>query len=223
MSNIALRFYTGQEMKDKLSSIAQWLPIWPKYAELGKFGLDEHSALLEHNGGFYETSKDDLSNEKVTNYNLGTKNFTLCFWSKFKDEYCNKDLSIVDNKIILVMDNKTDRIEYDLTITDTDWHHYAFIRVGDEVKLFIDGTKITSINTTASFNLDNESFIYLGNPIRYCYGDRMYIDDMYLFGTALWKDDTFEVPSLYLPTDLYYRLYEKALEEDNSYYAKVDE
>ena len=51
----------------------------------------------------------------------------------------------------------------------------------------------------------------------------MYIDDMYLFGTALWKDDTFEVPSLYLPTDLYYRLYEKALEEDNSYYAKVDD
>ena len=217
--NCCLRFFDNG-LKDELNNTAQWYPVWPRYGNNGKFTTEENNkcASINHNEGFFEYSNENNHVQIKNSYDLGSSNnFTICFWAKFKEELKN---NLVSNHIIFCLDNETDKIDYQFT-PDTNWHHYAFIRIKDTIRMYIDGELTDQITSDASFNLDNKSYIYIGNSIEHCLGDTLLLDDVYIFASqALWNTPSFAPPNRYMKTDIMYQLFKKV---DHNVFGMTDD
>jgi hypothetical protein len=170
------------------------------------FGTEGYRmANFYHNNGLYDFYGGD---DPKDSYNLETVPFTMSFWLKFKDNFCNKDESVVPNKLYLGMDHEN-IYEVDVTL-DTSAHHYCVERDKNKTMfVFIDGVKVLEEETNLPFNMDDESFLFIGNDVKNTFGDEFYADDIYLWRNQILFDTAgFTPPAeyLYVPDIDYFRL-----------------
>ena len=55
-------------------------------------------------------------------------------------------------------------------------------------------------HTEADFNMDSNSYIYIGNPVKYCFGNEFYADDIYVYK----GENVYDVNGFSPPTDYPY-------------------
>ena len=211
--NCALRIFKTDsthpyQVKDLLNKTAEWIPkSSPVYDFSGKFNDDtHHSFLFTQYSGFYNSNQ-------LNSYNFETDNFTVCFWGKCKD---NLQISEMFPFAFYIRMNDGTHFNAPVSITDTEWHFYTLVRIKDNIRFYLDGSLLGTFNTTAEFNMDDNSCIYVGNPIPNMYGGEMYIDDIYIFQhLALWNTSKFEIPKDYQQTDNFF--YALFTQNDNNF------
>lgn len=214
MPNTCIRFNDHDIIKQKVAKASRYLNLFTTMEEPSVFGTEGYRmANFCHNNGLYDFYGGENPKDS---YNLGTVPFTLSFWLKFKDTFCNKDESIFPNKLYLGMNHET-IYEVDLTL-DTKAHHYCVERDKNKTMfVFIDGVKVLEQETDLPFNMDDESFLFIGNDVKNTFGDEFYADDIYLWRNQILFDTTgFTPPTgyLYAPSVDYFRIMEN---EDNGY------
>ena len=211
MPNLCIRFNDHDIIKKKASKYSRYLNLYTTMEEPSVFNVKENRmGDFYHNNGIY----DFESGSKFNSYNFSTSKFTIYFWLKFKPEFCNSDGSIVPNKAYIGME---DGNIYTCEIpNDTEAHHYCLERDGNKtIYFFIDGKLKLMEYTNADFNMDSNSYIYIGNPIKHCFGNECYADDIYIYkGETLFDTNGFDPPTeyLYIPDIEYYDLYQHEID-----------
>jgi predicted nucleic-acid-binding Zn-ribbon protein len=133
--------------------------------------------------------------------NFGTNDFTLETWFKTtqnssnyvgllsKRSPCNHDnfwnIVMVNGKIHFEIDengaNYLDLIT-PLAYNDGNWHHVACVRSGTSLKIYMDGSLVTSGNTSGTTNLTNATSVKMGqSPCGNFIGD---LDEVRIWNTA---------------------------------------
>lgn len=220
---VRFTFEDLEVLKNKKHS--DWLSMFPPSALDSKFGstkypnnkmayFDRDNGIYDFNGG---TEKDS--------YNFAKKKFTISFWLRFKDEFCNDSQDIEQSKFLIGMEDGT-VFKYAFTPDTKAAHHFCVMRDLNNIYGYIDGVKVIDEPTTADFNMDSNSFIYLGTPYKWMTGFSFYADDIYIFRNVnMWDVGGFTPPDdyLYAGTD-YYTLYIRRINEASSeIYAQPNE
>lgn len=196
MPNLCIRFNDHDIIKKKASKYSRYLNLYTTMEEPSVFNVPENRmADFYHDNGIYDFNSGTQNNS----YNFETKPFTIYFWLKFKPGFCNSDQSIVENKVYVGMEDGT---VYTCTPPDdTNAHHYCLERDRNKtIYFFIDGKLKFMEHTDADFNMDSNSYIYIGNPIKYCFGNEFYADDIYVSK----GENVYDVNGFNPPTDYPY-------------------
>jgi len=207
--NSLIRF-SNCEINDFFNKSAEWINIDTTVDSTTKFKTStNYAALFSAGKGLYNISS---KSEGTQSYDFGTNNFTIAFWARFKDTFVNINNSIENNRIVL-MTESGDKIDYTF-IPDTSYHHYAFVRIKNNIRMYIDGVLKSTLATTASFNLDSNSYVFIGNTYKNLLGCDIYVDEIYMKSPmALWNTASFTPPTSYqISEGFYYILYMQQVE-----------
>lgn len=219
---VRFTFEDLEVLKNKKNS--KWLNLFNSMDLDSVFGStkypDNRMAYFKRGNGIYDfnggTQKDS--------YNFAKKKFTISFWLRFKDDFCNDSQDIEQSKFLIGMEDGT-VFKYNLTVDTSAAHHYCVMRTATNICAYIDGVKVIDEATDADFNMDSNSFIYVGNPYQWMTGSEFYADDIYFFRDVnMWDTNGFTPPDeyLYAGTD-YYKLYIRRVAESNvEMYAESD-
>ena len=164
-------------------------------------------AALYYNGGFIATTISDDS------FDIGSGDFTIHFYAKFLDyitaailflfEGAGIILSVIDSGTVFCEINVgTTYISPIATISDTNWHHFAYIRNLNNFYQFMDGFSVGAPTDVSTLSMPASM---LGGILGYAYGSpNGYIDDFcFIKGEALWTD-TFTPPPRTVSTSSLY-------------------
>ena len=152
--------------------------VWPNYSS---------PMPAAHNGGKYSVYIDGTANSNImftpgANFNFGTGDFTIEYWSLLASDYGDVLSSNTSNwgliyySAQLYMQNKyytanTHNIAYPYTdglkLRNGSWHHYAYVKTAGKFNIYIDGTQILSETDTTNYGTGYDSAApwYIGyNP-----------------------------------------------------------
>lgn len=202
--------FSNCEAKDYYNKSAQWINIDTTSDATTKFNTGKNYAALFSSGkGLYNIAS---KSEGTQSYDFGTNNFTIAFWARFKDSFINVNNTIDQNRIIL-MTESGDKIDFPFT-PDTAYHHYAFVRIKNNIRMYIDGVLKVTLTTTSAFNMDSNSYVFIGNTCKNALGCDIYVDEIYLRSPiALWNTASFTPPTAYqIGEGFYYTLFIQQME-----------
>lgn len=165
-------------------------------SDIGKFNnivanADNDSLNYVHNS--YISDGQGMLNVNFTGV------FTVSFWAKFPATV--RGLSELTNIRFMIVLNDGTVINHNITNPDNLWHHYSVVRSADGLTTMrIDGETVeTPIITSAALNLENDSYIYLGDIYRYYDGCNVIVDDLCIVDGVVWTQDfDTELPDDYL-------------------------
>jgi hypothetical protein len=162
---------------------------------ISKFGTA--SAYFNNNG-------DYLSLEDSEDFNFGSGDFTIDFWIYPTSDITNTDIFsnywTNGNYSLIIWGNEfycsSNGSTWDVcnaaslgTIPLNEWTHIAIVRYGTSLKVYVNGTAVVSIITTASIHNSTEPILIGGSPSQ---NDTMtgYIDEFRISkGVARWTSD----------------------------------
>lgn len=114
--------------------------------------------------------------------------FTVSFWAKLPEGSMGVSQAST-NRFMIVLDEGT-KIDYTISSVDNNWHHYSIVRDGSNtITMRIDGTTVGTTTSIESFDLTNNSYIYLGDRYNYHTGYDVIVDDMCIVEGVLWNND----------------------------------
>ena len=150
-------------------------------------------------------------------YNVGEipytydKEFTICFWAKFEKL---KDVDEVHPNCIHIIFNDGTSIGTTLPKTigtdnkelvQTDWNWYKIQRdTNNTVTIYVNNEQIATGTNTAVFNLNDKSYIYLGNDSKTLTGYDVTVDDVIIFGGT--NEYLKDIPTDYLELSKFYKM-----------------
>lgn len=192
---------TGCGIVDKLNPSSEWVPYHLNISG-GKFKTDKNNSAFVFDGdnGFINMNSDD-------SYNFGKDNFTICVWVQFIKQFGNNaKYDVVHPRFIVqVTPDVIANVDIAEIVPDTEWHFYSIVRIDDNIRLYVDGKLVYTLNTTEDFNLDTTSFVYIGHCIENCTGNPVNVDDIYIFRhLALWNTSSFTIPTNYQQTENFF-------------------
>lgn len=178
-------------------------------------GVNGYNSPFDENNKYtaacFKENSMIVSNSDNTNLRYADI-FTVCFWVKFPKK------AIIDtvypNKFIFVMNNGEAVIDYVLTeekILNDEWHYFVVTRdINNNIIFMIDGKVIKTVeNNTEIFDLNDNSYIYLGCDNYNSTGYDVAIDDFIVIDTNIFQNDI-SVPTDYIDVSQFkYCLYIK--------------
>jgi len=163
--------------------------------------------------GLFDGDSDYVYTSSHTDFAMGTGDFTVDYWAKFASSSLQDIWWIAysdgfgvrmnragqTNKMSLLMAGST-WFDISYTIDTTAWHHFAFVRTGTNLLVFIDGTKVLDTTSSANLVCNTDVLIGTGN-----YGSGYYfngqLDEFRISkGIARWTSD-FTPPTEAYSTD----------------------
>jgi hypothetical protein len=166
--------------------------------EISKFGTA--SAYFNHNGEY-------LRLEDSEDFNFGSGDFTIDFWiyptsditgtktNIFSNYYTigSLSLSIWGNTFYCSSNGSTWDICNAASLGNiplNEWTHIAIVRYGTSLKVYVDGTAVISVTTTAQIYNSTEPIFIGGRVDDYNYTMTGYIDEIRISkGIARWTSD----------------------------------
>lgn len=151
------------------------------------------------------------------------KEFTVCFWAKFEklknvDEVHPNCIHIIFNDGTSIGTVLPKTIGANNTeLVQTDWNWYKIQRDSENtVTIYINNEQIATGTNTAVFDLNDKSYLYLGNDSKTLTGYNVTVDDVLIFGGT--NEYLKDIPTDYLDLSKFYKMvYIKS--SDNSVWA----
>lgn len=150
-------------------------------------------------------------------YNVGeipytyNKEFTVCFWAKFEklkdvDEVHPNSIHIIFNDGTSIGATLPKTIGTDnKELVQTDWNWYKIQRdTNNIVTIYVNNEQIATGTNTAVFNLNDKSYIYLGNDSKTLTGYDVTVDDILIFGGV--NEYLKDIPIDYLELSKFYKI-----------------
>lgn len=132
--------------------------------------------------------------------------FTIMFWAKFVDKLTTDDV-YGNNWILILDDGSIISVQIPVWVTTTNWNHYSIVRdVDNIITMRINGTSVKTSTNSATFDLSNSSYMYLGNTNRYTVGYEVIADDILIFDGALYDGDFIALPDDYIDVSSFRQL-----------------
>lgn len=205
-----------------------------------KDNLSKASKVIEMNSTRHEPKFTNKDSQVATTFRLNTYlmniatvpytysgEFTICFWAKFVDK--NKIDEAYPNSIRLILNDGTSvgatlpsTIGTNKTpVTYTDWNWYKIERNSNNViSIKVNNEEIASATNSALLDLNDKSYLFLGNLNKNFTGYDVTVDDILIFGgTCTYLNN---IPTDYLELTKFYKLiYIKS--SDNSVWAMREE
>ena len=153
-----------------------------KLVNFGVFGTQSNFTTTTNNAGLF--NKNTYLLEYQPNFNLNfTGKFTVSFWAKREHNYS------IGNVFFIIFDDGT-KMTCQYTI-DKEWHHYSAVRdKNDDIIMRIDGKMVAVLNSTSPLNLNNNSYIGIGNTYdKNNKNLKIAADDIVILETSLWASD----------------------------------
>ncbi len=163
----------------------------------GKFG---NGLNLETNGGYIDLGDD-------TSLNFGTSDFTFTAWIKNHTPSYPGTAVILSNQpenanwngymfgitntpyLATITNGQNTSLSGTINVTDDSWHHLAYIRDGNTLRLYVDGTSDGEINgTIRNITNDQTTCISKTDYPGWCQFDGI-LDEAMLFNRALTRDE----------------------------------
>lgn len=164
---------------------------------------------------YFNGSTDYISMPYTTDINIDTGDFTIAFWLKnintqdtshvlniekwvTSSTVCGLRISVTKaGAVFVAFTSELPSTGLNLhlsntTISNNVWHHLAIVRKGDTITLYIDGTKMNSVNHTGQLYFGNKLIIgarSIYNSTSYNYYLNGYIDDLIIAKSALWEGE----------------------------------
>ena len=150
-------------------------------------------------------------------YNVGEipytydNEFTVCFWAKFEklkdvDEVHPNSIHIIFNDGTSIGTTLPKTIGTDnKELVQTDWNWYKIQRdTNNTVAIYVNNEQIATGTNTAVFNLNDKSYIYLGNDSKTLTGYDVTVDDVLIFGGV--NEYIKDIPTDYLELSKFYKM-----------------
>lgn len=158
-----------------------------------------HSTAQSYFGSSSLYFNDDtyLTVPTHSDFNIGTNDFTIDFWAYFENAGTMDDGIIeiggpTNFRIYIASDILTVRILNSNIVTtnvssyENSWNHFAIVRSGSTVSIYINGTSITSGSNSSSIA---QGQIYIGYHYDASYTFLGYLDEFRLSNSARWSTD----------------------------------
>jgi len=162
----------------------------------GKYG---NGLNFTSNGGYI-----DLGND--TSLNLGTGDFTFTVWEKSNQNTYPGTAVILSNQpenanwngyifgvkntpYLATINGQNTSLNGTINVTDNSWHHLAYVRNGNTLRIYVDGTPDGEITSTLR-NITNDQTTCFSreNHPGWCHFDGI-LDEALLFNRALSRDE----------------------------------
>lgn len=180
MSNTAVRFKKNDIPYDAFNEKA-------KLVNFGVKGVDPKFTSTTNNAGNF-SHNSYLGNGQIDLDMNFTGKFTVSFWAKFPTGGLGTS-AVADNVFFMILNDGTE-IKHTITSTDTNWHHYSIVRDGtNAIVMRVDGVTVETATSNAPLNLQDNSYIGLGNIYRHFTGYDVITDDIVILNGSLWKAD----------------------------------
>ncbi len=140
----------------------------------GNAQIDTAQSKFGGASGLFDGAGDYIDTPDHADFDVGSGDFTVDFWFKKNTNGTNQVafgqsnstatattvgiygyISLTTNKIAVYgyTGSTLKQLESSTTVTDTNWHHYAAVRSGNTLYLFLDGVNVGTLDVTGvTFN-----------------------------------------------------------------------
>ena len=144
---------------------------WTAY---GNAQIDTAQSKFGGSSGLFDGTGDYIDTSDSPDWAFGSEAFTIDFWAKRTRSGVNEWIFgqggpsleqywgmqwYTNNYVYCNFRKASDggmvQLQSTITISDTNWHHYAYVRDGNTQRLFIDGVARGTANVTGQFQVDN--------------------------------------------------------------------
>jgi hypothetical protein len=151
----------------------------------GNAQIDTAQSKFGGASGLFDGNGDYIWSADSADWAFGDGNFTIDFWAKRTRSGTNEWIFgqggsslqqywgmqwYNDNYVYCNFrkaDGGTVQLKSTITISDTNWHHYAYVRDGNTLRLFIDGVARGTANVTGQSQIDNPYKFVIGRVGEY--------------------------------------------------------
>ncbi|MBN2115754.1 MAG: hypothetical protein JW730_04245 [Anaerolineales bacterium] len=188
----------------------------------GNAQLDTEQSVFDGASGFLDGSGDYIDTADHADFDIGSGDFTVDFWFRKNVNGTTQAafgqgpssgggtstslygyMSLADNKISIrgYTGSTIKTINSSGTVTDTNWHHYAAVRSGNILYLFLDGINQGTLDVTGVTFNNSPNKMTIGRPGEYGGGYANGWIDEFRFskGIARWTSDFTPPTSEYAP------------------------
>lgn len=146
-------------------------------------------------------------NDNLEDFYFGLGDFTVDFWCyRYGDDnemsvnVFYGTTSIIQthfyHQIICYYINGSGLISTGITHPTGAWYHNAFVRYGDNIYYYLNGSKVHTLTGYGSISFAQPTFVGIGYSFQsFAYGASNYDEFRIIKGTAVWTGDSFEVPT----------------------------
>jgi RHS repeat-associated protein len=182
----------------------------------GNAQIDTAQSKFGGASGLFDGSGDYINTADSADFDIGSGDFTVDFWFKKNVNGTNQGvfgqsnssatgttigiygyMSLTNNKIAIYgyTGSTLKQLESSSTVTDTNWHHYAAVRNGNTLYLFLDGVSQGTLDVTGVTFNNSSNQMAIGRIGEYNaqYANGWIDEFRFSKGTARWTSN-FTVP-----------------------------